>query len=67
MTKLHKKLALPPENVKGACDATSLKSFMTYIVKRHDGSTRREPRLCVYLLVFLRSVWLVVTAIPKFA
>lgn len=35
-------LALEKDKVKENCDATSLRGFVSYIVKRHDGSDRRE-------------------------
>lgn len=49
---LRKKLALADDIVKVNCDAQSLKTFMSYIVKRHDGSKRRVPRhyVSMYLL-----------------
>ena len=34
---------MPSDPVKVQCDSTSLKSFVSYIVKRHDGATRRAP------------------------
>ena len=36
---------MPVDVVKVACDASSLRSFMTYMVKRHDGSKRHASRL----------------------
>ena len=41
VTKLRSSLSLPDDAVKVACDAESLKNFMSYIVKRHDGAARR--------------------------
>ena len=36
---------MPNDLVKVACDAVSLRSFMTYLVKKHDGSERRAASL----------------------
>lgn len=40
--KIRHKLFVPEDLVRVNCDATSIKSFITYMVKRHDGSVRRE-------------------------
>lgn len=39
--KFREKLCLGNDVVKVNVDAVSLRSFMTYVVKRHDGSVRR--------------------------
>lgn len=43
VNKLRTKLALPDDLMQANCDAGSLRCFVTYIVKRHDGARRREP------------------------
>ena len=41
-----------PDEVKVNCDATSIRSFITYIVKRHDGSARRDSCLRFLYMLF---------------
>ena len=40
-------LNMPVDVVKTSCDAESLKCFMSYLIKRHNGSERRASRLQV--------------------
>ena len=43
--ELRSTLCLPVDLVKIHCDAASLRCFMTYLIKRHDGSTRQDAKL----------------------
>jgi protein tyrosine phosphatase (PTP) superfamily phosphohydrolase (DUF442 family) len=43
VAKFRTKLAMPDDPMQVNCDAGSLRCFVTYIVKRHDGARRREP------------------------
>ena len=53
----RKEAGLQEDKVRVACDAQSIRSFVTYLVKRHDGSKRHVPKLhctvvlrvCVYV------------------
>lgn len=38
---LRDKCALSLDEVKINCDSISIRAFVTYLVKRHDGSVRR--------------------------
>lgn len=38
-------LSMPEDTVATECDCVSLRGFVSYLVKRHDGSTRRDTRL----------------------
>ena len=46
-------LGLTVDPVTIQCDATSVKGFITYIVRRHDGSRRRAPCTIVTSSTFL--------------
>ena len=37
-------LCLPVDEIKVDCDSASIKGFMTYLMRRHNGSVRREFR-----------------------
>ena len=49
IAKMRDDLAMPADPLKVVCDASSLRCFVTYMIKRHNGSKRRaslrQPRL----------------------
>ncbi|CAE7451442.1 unnamed protein product [Symbiodinium sp. KB8] len=45
IAQLRSDLSLPADQVKIACDASSVRGFMSYMTKRHDGSIRRDPQV----------------------
>lgn len=51
--KIRTDLFMSEDMVRVNCDAMSLRGFVTYMVKRHDGSVRRELCLCQLVLIFL--------------
>ena len=53
---MRKKLNMPEDQVKVACDATSIRSFVSYLVHRHDGSKRSESCLPGFLLSSFSAV-----------
>ena len=36
---------MPVDTIKVNCDAESIRGFVTYLKRRHDGSRRRDPYL----------------------
>ena len=41
VAQMRSHLSLPQDDVRASCDATLLRGFVTYIIRRHDGSVRR--------------------------
>ena len=41
VNKVRQSLAMESDQVRVQCDASSLRSFVTYAIKRHNGSRRR--------------------------
>ena len=54
--KLREDLSMPPNSVRVHCDAVTLRSFMSYMVRRHDGAQRKaalqQPDLFAVLHMF---------------
>ena len=46
----RQKLSMIPDTVKLNCDATSIKGFISYLVRRHNGAKRRVNWLVCYRL-----------------
>ena len=43
-TKLRRALSMPEDLVMVSCDAQSIRCFVSYLIKRHDGSSRHVSR-----------------------
>ena len=43
VAQLYKIVSMPVDTVKVNCAAVSIKSFVSYLVRRHNGAKRREP------------------------
>lgn len=56
VAKFRTKLAMPDDPMQVNCDAGSLRCFVTYIVKRHDGARRRDP-VVASLFEFVSGYW----------
>ena len=45
MAKLRSDLSLAKNGVKVFADGTTLRAFLSYMIRRHDGSKRQVPEL----------------------